>query len=88
MTSRFDSSLKRRAATLLGGAILVAYWCAPARADDKLELILPGALAHIILGFRTSMAYGWRALVGAELIAGTSGLGYLTMDSVVAAREA
>ena len=46
------------------------------------ELILPGALAQIILGFRTSMAYGWRALVGAELIAGTSGLGYLTMEAV------
>ncbi len=46
------------------------------------ELILPGALAQIILGFRTSMAYGWRALVGAELIAGTSGLGYMTMEAV------
>lgn len=46
------------------------------------ELILPGALVQIILGFRTSMAYGWRALVGAELIAGTSGLGYLTMEAV------
>jgi len=46
------------------------------------ELILPGALAQIILGLRTSMAYGWRALVGAEMIAGTNGLGFRTMDAV------
>ncbi|MEM7025033.1 MAG: ABC transporter permease [Pseudomonadota bacterium] len=45
-------------------------------------LILPGALVQIILGFRTSMAYGWRALVAAEMIAGTSGLGYLTIEAV------
>ena len=28
------------------------------------------------------MAYGWRALVAAEMIAGTSGLGYMTIDAV------
>ena len=46
------------------------------------ELILPGALVQIILGFRTSMAYGWRALVAGEMIAGTSGLGYMTIEAV------
>jgi NitT/TauT family transport system permease protein/taurine transport system permease protein len=46
------------------------------------ELILPGALVQIILGLRTSMAYGWRALVAGEMIAGSSGLGYLTIESV------
>lgn len=46
------------------------------------ELILPGALAQIILGLRTSMAYGWRALVAAEMIAGTNGLGFRTMQAV------
>ena len=45
-------------------------------------LILPGALTQIILGFRTSMAYGWRALVAGEMIAGTSGLGYMTIEAV------
>lgn len=45
-------------------------------------LILPGALTQIILGFRTSMAYGWRALVAGEMIAGTSGLGYITIEAV------
>jgi len=45
-------------------------------------LILPGALVQIMLGLRTSMAYGWRALVAGEMIAGTSGLGYITIDAV------
>ncbi len=46
------------------------------------NLILPGALVQILLGVRTSMAYGWRALVAAEMIAGSSGLGYMTMEAV------
>jgi ABC-type nitrate/sulfonate/bicarbonate transport system permease component len=46
------------------------------------NLILPGALVQILLGVRTSMAYGWRALVASEMIAGTSGLGYMTMEAV------
>lgn len=45
-------------------------------------LILPGALTQIILGFRTSMAYGWRALVAGEMIAGHQGLGYMTIEAV------
>jgi ABC-type nitrate/sulfonate/bicarbonate transport system permease component len=45
-------------------------------------LILPGALVQMIVGFRTAMAYGWRALVAGEMIAGTSGLGYMTIEAV------
>ena len=46
------------------------------------NLILPGALVQILLGMRTSMAYGWRALVASEMIAGSNGLGYMTMEAV------
>jgi NitT/TauT family transport system permease protein/taurine transport system permease protein len=46
------------------------------------NLILPGALVQLLLGMRTSMAYGWRALVAAEMIAGSNGLGYMTMEAV------
>jgi ABC-type nitrate/sulfonate/bicarbonate transport system permease component len=46
------------------------------------ELVLPGALVQIILGLRNAMAYGWRALVAGEMIAGTSGIGYMTMEAV------
>ena len=46
------------------------------------ELILPGALVQIILGLRTSMAYGWRSLVAGEMLAGSTGLGYMAMEAV------
>ena len=46
------------------------------------NLILPGALVQLLLGVRTSMAYGWRALVASEMIAGSSGLGFMTMEAV------
>jgi len=46
------------------------------------NLILPGALVQILLGVRTWMAYGWRALVASEMIAGSNGLGYMTMEAV------
>lgn len=46
------------------------------------ELLLPGALVQMILGFRTSVALGWRALVAAEMLAGASGLGYVTIEAV------
>jgi ABC-type nitrate/sulfonate/bicarbonate transport system permease component len=60
-----------------------AVLCHGARGMQVLtELILPGALAQIILGLRTSMAYGWRALVAAEMIAGTNGLGFRMIQAV------
>ena len=46
------------------------------------ELILPGALIQIMVGLRTSMAYGWRALVAAEMIAGTNGIGFRMIQAV------
>ena len=46
------------------------------------NLILPGALMQLLLGVRTSMAYGWRALVASEMIAGSDGLGFMTMEAV------
>ena len=46
------------------------------------NLILPGALVQLLLGMRTSMAYGWRALVASEMIAGSNGLGFMTMEAV------
>jgi NitT/TauT family transport system permease protein/taurine transport system permease protein len=45
------------------------------------ELVIPGAIVQIIVGLRTSMALGWRALVAAELIIGTNGIGFMMMDA-------
>ena len=46
------------------------------------SVVVPGALVQILVGLRTSMAYGWRALVAAEMIAGTDGIGHMTLEAV------
>jgi NitT/TauT family transport system permease protein/taurine transport system permease protein len=46
------------------------------------ELVLPGALVQIIVGLRTSLAYGWRALVAGEMIASAKGLGTMTFEAI------
>ncbi len=46
------------------------------------NVIVPGAMVQLLVGLRSSVAFGWRALIGAELIAGTTGLGYMTLDAV------
>lgn len=42
---------------------------------------LPWALPSILTGLRLGLGYSWRALIGAELIAASSGLGYLIHDA-------
>jgi sulfonate transport system permease protein len=44
------------------------------------RIYLPAALPAIFTGVRTSAGLGWMFLVAAELIAATSGLGYLLTD--------
>jgi len=46
------------------------------------NLTLPGAFVQLIVGFRTSLAFGWRALVAGEMIASAKGLGYMTLEAV------
>ena len=43
--------------------------------------LAPAATPSIITGLRLSFGYSWRALIAAELIAASSGLGYLIMDA-------
>jgi taurine transport system permease protein len=45
------------------------------------EVIIPGALPNIITGLRNGLAYGWRALIAAEIIVGTSGIGFMMFDA-------
>ncbi|HEY8864605.1 MAG TPA: ABC transporter permease [Candidatus Dormibacteraeota bacterium] len=45
------------------------------------HVFLPGALPHIMSGIRSGLGFGWRALIAAELIAATSGLGFLIYDA-------
>lgn len=51
------------------------------RSERFVHLELPGATPSILAGLRIGFGYSWRALVGAELIAASSGLGYLIGDA-------
>jgi len=45
------------------------------------EVVLPGATPNIVTGLRNGLGYGWRALIAAEMIVGTSGIGFLMFDA-------
>jgi taurine transport system permease protein len=45
------------------------------------EVVLPGSLPNIITGLRNGLGYGWRALIAAEIIVGTSGIGFMMFDA-------
>lgn len=45
------------------------------------DVILPGALPSVATGIRTGLGYGWRALIAAEIIVGTSGIGFMMFDA-------
>lgn len=44
-------------------------------------LTLPSALPGILTGLRVGFGYSWRALVGAELIAASTGLGFMISEA-------
>ena len=46
-----------------------------------LRIILPSALSDILVGMRTGLGYAWRAIIGAEMIAASTGLGHLILFS-------
>ena len=45
------------------------------------QVILPGALPAIMTGLRVGLMVAWICVVAAELIAASSGIGYLIMDA-------
>ncbi len=45
------------------------------------EVLFPGAMVGVLVGLRTGLAFGWRALIAVELIAASSGLGYLSIQA-------
>lgn len=45
------------------------------------RLVIPAALPNVLLGVRLSVGLSWLGLVVAELIASTSGIGYLMSDA-------
>ena len=49
--------------------------------DRLTRIILPAALPSILVGLQLGIGYSWRALVGAELLAAASGLGYMIVEA-------
>ena len=44
-------------------------------------IILPSAMADIFVGMRIGMGYSWRAIIGAEMVAASTGLGHVILFS-------
>ena len=44
------------------------------------KIILPSAVPDILNGIKLGIGYSWRAIIGAEMIAASSGIGYLILD--------
>lgn len=42
-------------------------------------IVLPYASADILVGMRIGMGYSWRAIIGAEMIAASSGIGHMIL---------
>lgn len=49
--------------------------------DKFFKIIFPQAVPSIITGIQLGLGYSWRALMGAELIAASSGIGYMIVDA-------
>lgn len=64
----------------------VGVVCCLPRAAILWRVILPDAAPSIVTGLRIGLGYSWRALVGAELIAASAGLGYMIEDAQTLAR--
>lgn len=45
------------------------------------DVLIPGALPSILLGVRMAMGFGWRALIAAEMVAVTQGLGFMIFNA-------
>lgn len=43
------------------------------------RVILPYAVSDILVGMRTSLGYSWRAIIGAEMVAASTGLGHMIL---------
>jgi len=45
------------------------------------KIILPNAIPDIVVGMRIGLGYAWRAIIGAEMVAASAGLGYFIIDA-------
>lgn len=52
-----------------------------------LYIRLPAAFPSILVGVQLGLGYSWRAIVGAEMIAAASGIGYMILDAQAMSRS-
>jgi NitT/TauT family transport system permease protein/taurine transport system permease protein len=45
------------------------------------DVLIPGALPSIATGMRLGLAFGWRALIAAEMLVGANGLGFMIFNA-------
>lgn len=45
------------------------------------DALIPGAIPNIVTGIRLGLAYGWRALIAAEMLVGANGLGFMIFNA-------
>lgn len=45
------------------------------------HIVIPYAMADILVGMRIGMGYSWRAIIGAEMVAASTGLGHMILFS-------
>jgi sulfonate transport system permease protein len=51
------------------------------KAQELRHVVLPSALPYVLTGMRLGLGYSWRSLIAAELVAASSGLGYMILDA-------
>ncbi len=51
------------------------------RFETVRSVTLPGALPYILTGVRSGLGFGWRALIAAELVGATTGLGQMIFSA-------
>jgi ABC-type nitrate/sulfonate/bicarbonate transport system permease component len=51
------------------------------RIETIRSVTLPGALPYILTGIRSGLGFGWRALIAAELVGATTGLGQMIFSA-------
>ena len=49
------------------------------RLEKFTRIVLPYASADILVGMRIGMGYSWRAIIGAEMVAASTGLGHMIL---------
>lgn len=61
--------------------IHAAYSFGATRWQVLLRVILPSAMPEILTAMRIGIGFGWTTLVAAEMVAATSGLGYMVLSA-------